>query len=119
MPFRRHRKSAALDGTPSGVAPGGVPVSGDTVVIIGQLGRARAHGEGYPDLASRRGRRHAVGRSRGAHGVHDPVADLAALVAGQQVSTIACERPGSAQVFYARTLDELREWAEEARNGRL
>jgi hypothetical protein len=52
----------------------------------------------------------------------DPVADpayLKALVAGEQVSAIACERSGSAQVFYARSLDELRAWAEEARKGRL
>ena len=47
----------------------------------------------------------------------DPVADptyLAALVAGERVAAIACERPGTAQVFYARTLDELR---ERARSG--
>jgi hypothetical protein len=50
----------------------------------------------------------------------DPVADpayLAALVAGQQVSAIACERPGSAQVFYARTIDELTMWAARVRGG--
>jgi hypothetical protein len=43
----------------------------------------------------------------------DPIADpayLAALVNGQKVSAIACERPGTAQMFYARTLDELRAW---------
>jgi hypothetical protein len=37
---------------------------------------------------------------------HGPVENtdyLAALVAGQQVSAIACERPGDVQVFYART----------------
>jgi hypothetical protein len=51
-----------------------------------------------------------------------PVADpayLKALVAGQEVSAIACERPGDAKVFYAKTLDEVRTWAEEARKGRL
>jgi hypothetical protein len=50
----------------------------------------------------------------------DPIADpdyLLALVAGQRVAAIACERQGSAQVFYARTLDELREWAEGVRKG--
>jgi hypothetical protein len=38
----------------------------------------------------------------------DPIPDpayLAALVNGQKVSAIACERPGTAQMFYARTLD--------------
>jgi hypothetical protein len=48
----------------------------------------------------------------------DPVADpgyLEALVAGQRVAAIACERPGTAQVFYAKSLDELREWAEKVR----
>jgi hypothetical protein len=51
---------------------------------------------------------------------YDPIEDanyLAALVAGQRVSAIACERPGSAQVFYARALDELKEWAEGVRKG--
>jgi hypothetical protein len=41
----------------------------------------------------------------------DPVADsdyLTALVAGQQVNAIACEGPGTAQVFYAKTRDEVR-----------
>jgi hypothetical protein len=38
---------------------------------------------------------------------------LAALVAGEQVAAIGCERPGSAQVFYARSIDELRKWAEK------
>jgi hypothetical protein len=50
----------------------------------------------------------------------DPVANpayLEALVAGQQVSAIACERPGTAQVFYAKTLDELRAWAARVRSG--
>jgi hypothetical protein len=50
----------------------------------------------------------------------DPVADpeyLAALVGGQQVAAIACERPGTAQVFYAKTLDELRAWAARVRGG--
>jgi hypothetical protein len=50
----------------------------------------------------------------------DPIKDtafLAALVAGKQVSAIACERAGDAQVFYARTLDEVREWAEKVRGG--
>jgi hypothetical protein len=44
----------------------------------------------------------------------DPIEDtayLAALVAGKQVSAIACERPGVAQVFCAKSLDEVREWA--------
>jgi hypothetical protein len=48
----------------------------------------------------------------------DPVADpayLEALVAGESVSAIACERPGTPQVYYARTLDELRKWAEKVR----
>jgi len=45
--------------------------------------------------------------------------NLKALVAGEQVSAIACERPGDAKVFYAKTLDEVRAWAEEARKGRL
>jgi hypothetical protein len=52
----------------------------------------------------------------------DPVADpeyLAALVAGKQVSAIACERPGDAKVFYAKSLDEVRAWAEKVRKGRL
>jgi hypothetical protein len=52
----------------------------------------------------------------------DPVEDTAylkALVAGERVSAIACERPGDAKVFYAKTLDEVRTWAEEARKGRL
>jgi hypothetical protein len=52
----------------------------------------------------------------------DPVADpayLKALVAGEQVSAIACERSGDAKVFYAKSLDELRAWAEGARKGRL
>jgi hypothetical protein len=43
----------------------------------------------------------------------DPVADpayLKALVAGQQVSAIACERPGDAKV-------ELRTWADKMRSG--
>jgi hypothetical protein len=50
----------------------------------------------------------------------DPVADpdyLKALVAGEQVAAIACERPGSAQVAYAKSLDELRAWAEKVRSG--
>jgi hypothetical protein len=42
---------------------------------------------------------------------------LAALVAGKRVNAIACERPGTAQVFYARTLDEVSEWAEKVRGG--
>ena len=44
----------------------------------------------------------------------DPIADPAyfmALVAGQQVTAIACERSGNAQVFCAKTLEELRTWA--------
>jgi hypothetical protein len=43
----------------------------------------------------------------------DPVTDPAyrALVAGQQVAAIACERSGDAKVFYAKALDELRAWA--------
>jgi hypothetical protein len=48
----------------------------------------------------------------------DPIEDaayLAALVAGKQVSAIARERPGNAQIFYARSLDELREWAARVR----
>jgi hypothetical protein len=52
----------------------------------------------------------------------DPVADpayLKALVAGEQVSAIACERPGDAKVVYAKTLDEVLAWAEEARKERL
>jgi hypothetical protein len=52
----------------------------------------------------------------------DPIEDttyLAALVAGEQVAAIACERPGDAKVFYARSLDELRAWAEKVRDGRL
>jgi hypothetical protein len=50
----------------------------------------------------------------------DPVADpdyLAALVAGQRVAAIACERAGTAQVFYAKSLGELREWAARVRGG--
>jgi hypothetical protein len=50
----------------------------------------------------------------------DPVQDpayLKALVAGEHVSPIACERPGDAKVFYARSLDELRAWAEKVRGG--
>jgi hypothetical protein len=43
---------------------------------------------------------------------------LRALVAGEQVSAIACERSGEARVFYARSLDELRAWAEKVRGGR-
>jgi hypothetical protein len=42
---------------------------------------------------------------------------LAALVTGKQVSAIACERPGTAHVFYAKTLDELRGWAARVRGG--
>jgi hypothetical protein len=48
----------------------------------------------------------------------DPVQDtayVATLVTGKQVSAIACERPGTAQVFYAKTLDELRDWAARVR----
>jgi hypothetical protein len=33
------------------------------------------------------------------------------------VSAIACERSGDAKVFYAKTLDELRAWAERVRDG--
>jgi hypothetical protein len=50
----------------------------------------------------------------------DPVADpayLNALASGESVAAIACERPGSAKVFYAKTLDELRAWAEKVRGG--
>jgi hypothetical protein len=50
----------------------------------------------------------------------DPVANpayLKALVAGEQLSAIACERPGDAKVAYAKTLDEVLAWAEEARKG--
>jgi hypothetical protein len=50
----------------------------------------------------------------------DPVADpdyLAALVAGQRVAAIACERAGTAQLFYAKSLGELREWAARVRGG--
>jgi hypothetical protein len=50
----------------------------------------------------------------------DPVADptyLKALVAGQSVAAIACEGPGSSNVFYARSLDDLRKWAEDVRRG--
>jgi hypothetical protein len=50
----------------------------------------------------------------------DPVADpgyLKALVAGEQVAAIACERPGTANVFYAKTLDELKAWAAQVRGG--
>jgi hypothetical protein len=42
----------------------------------------------------------------------DPVADpayLKALVAGQQVAAIACERR-TPRFFYARSLDELKTW---------
>jgi hypothetical protein len=42
---------------------------------------------------------------------------LAALVAGQKVNAIACKRSGSAQVFYAKALDELRAWAAPVRGG--
>jgi hypothetical protein len=38
-----------------------------------------------------------------------------ALVAGKQISAIACERPGTAHVFYANTRDQLKEWAEGVR----
>jgi hypothetical protein len=50
----------------------------------------------------------------------DPIADveyLAALVAGQQVGAIACERSGDPDVFYAMTLDEMRAWAARVRGG--
>jgi hypothetical protein len=50
----------------------------------------------------------------------DPVADpayLKALAAGEQVSAIACEQPGSAKVFYAKTIDELKKWAARVRGG--
>jgi hypothetical protein len=50
----------------------------------------------------------------------DPVADpsyFAALVAGEQVAAIACERPGTAHVFYARSIDELKAWAARVRVG--
>jgi hypothetical protein len=50
----------------------------------------------------------------------DPIedtTDLAALVAGQCVAAIVCERPGMAQIFYAKTLDELRGWAARVRGG--
>jgi hypothetical protein len=42
---------------------------------------------------------------------------IAALVAGQQVAAIACERSGEAKVFYARSLDEVKAWAEKVRRG--
>jgi hypothetical protein len=45
----------------------------------------------------------------------NPVADpgfLKALVAAEQLSAIACERSGDGTVFYAKTLDELRAWAD-------
>ena len=50
----------------------------------------------------------------------DPIADieyLSALVNGHQVAAIACERSEDAKVFYVRTLDELRAWAERVRSG--
>jgi predicted RNA-binding Zn ribbon-like protein len=50
----------------------------------------------------------------------DPIEDadyLAALMAGDQVHAIACERPGHARVFYAKTRDELRKWADRVRRG--
>jgi hypothetical protein len=40
-----------------------------------------------------------------------------ALVAGEHVSAIACERLGTAQVYYARTLDEMKAWAARVRGG--
>jgi hypothetical protein len=50
----------------------------------------------------------------------DPLADpayLKALVAGEQVNAIACERAGDATVFYASSLDEVREWVDRVRGG--
>ena len=41
------------------------------------------------------------------------------ILRNQQVTAIACERSGSAQVFYAKTFDELRAWAERVRSGAL
>jgi hypothetical protein len=47
--------------------------------------------------------------------VADP-AYLKALAAGHQVSAIACERPGSAQVFYTRTNRRADDVASNARS---
>jgi hypothetical protein len=51
----------------------------------------------------------------------DPVEDTAylkALAAGQQVSAIACERPGTAHVFYAMTLELRASASRRTTNGR-